>query len=114
MRNRIPAVAVALSAVPLAACGSAPAAQSPAAASAAATHAAGPQGYQIPGNLEASLRRQMDRKARRGGYVFRVRSVTCVEQGLQKATCLAVFTRGGGSVNVSVAISADGLTYVSH
>jgi hypothetical protein len=98
----------------LAACGSqnaptsAPA--SPAAKLAAPT---GPQGWQIASNLQHSLKHQMNAKARKEGASFRAKSVTCIEQGRQKATCLALWT-DETSTTVNVVISADGTTYVSH
>jgi hypothetical protein len=114
------AVTLSLPLLALAACGSQGAPVQPAATSAAASPARqvttappGPQGFQVPSVLQHSIKHQMNAKARKHGYSFRVTSVTCVEQGRQKATCLAEFS-DGTSTTIYVAISADGSTYVSH
>lgn len=97
----------------LAACGSqTPPTPTPASPAAKTSAPSGPQGWQIASNLQRSLKRQMNAKVRKEGASFRAKSVTCVEQGRQKATCLAVWTDGTSST-VHVVISADGTTYVS-
>jgi outer membrane lipopolysaccharide assembly protein LptE/RlpB len=113
----ITAAALSLPLLALAACGSqtAPHAAITPSAPAAQVKAtpAGPQGFQVPSNLQKSLRRQMNKKARKAGYSLRVTSVTCVEQSRQKATCLAEFSDDVPASTIHVVISADGMTFVS-
>lgn len=66
----------------------------------------------MPSALQSSLRHQMNKNLRKDDLSVRVKGVTCVEEGRQKAECLAEST-DGTSENISVVISADGDTYVS-
>jgi 2-polyprenyl-6-methoxyphenol hydroxylase-like FAD-dependent oxidoreductase len=111
MRARI-LIAAACLLPALAACGSQAAPSRPAARPEPSPSSSGPQGYQVAVNLQRSLKQQMDAKARRLHVGYRVRSVLCIEQGRQKATCLAKFT-DGSSEDLDVVIAADGMSYVT-
>lgn len=119
MKAQLTAALITTATLPLvAACGSQPAAVSstaspPAPARQAKATPSGPQGYQVASTLERVLKHKMNRRARKAGYPIRASSVTCVEQGRQKATCLVVWRGGADNSTVHVVISADGQTFVS-
>ncbi len=73
----------------------------------------GPVGYNDPAKLSADVSLEMNARVLERGYDFSVTSVDCIKEQARNFTCHVEYSDGDAST-LSVTVSEDGNTWISH
>lgn len=73
----------------------------------------GPVGFNDPVRLSADVQSEMNLRAAERNYDFTVTSVDCIKEQAHDFTCHVEYNDGDSST-LSVVVSADGQTWISH